>query len=192
MSPDAHPLPARSRSEADRGDLSCASWYLVDGQDRLLDLCGEWDQVASTSGASAAVLRAQALGQPLSRYITGDVTRMYMEALLQSCRLSGRERRLSYRCDTPAWRRTLEMHLQPLAQDLVRVDHRILSVQPAAARQFPRASPAAPARPFWRCSICLRVQDPDHGEWVDHPAPTAAPGGAVPHYTVCPRCAGQR
>ncbi|HMW23069.1 MAG TPA: hypothetical protein PKC59_06505 [Burkholderiaceae bacterium] len=164
-----------------------ASWYLIDAQDRIVDLCPEWDQVALLGGARSGSLRDGVIGRPLSRFIADDMTRMYMEALLQSCRLSHRPRNLPYRCDTPDLLREMEMHLQPLPNDQVRVEHRLLKSSPRSSRYAAQPMTFGSDRRLWRCSMCLRLGErTPQGRWSE--ASAAIDPKVQVLYTLCPSC----
>lgn len=163
-----------------------ASWYLLDAQDRLIDVSAEWDRAALAGQARNNVLRSAVIGQPLASFINGDIPRMMLDAALQATRLTGRTRCLPYRCDTPDRVRHMEMTLQPLEQGCVRVGHRLLSALPRqGALSFSAA--AADWKPsLWRCSLCLRLRPAGTLDWLlseDQPA-----GQHRVHYTVCPDC----
>lgn len=175
------------QDDASQAGLANASWYLLDAQDRLVDVCPEWDAVALAGAAQPGSLRIDVIGQPLRQFIAGDVTRMYMEAVLQSCRLTGQARSLPYRCDTPDLQREMEMRLEPLAQDALRVEHRLLRSSPRPSRFTAQPLPFGATPRLWRCSICLRLgkQTPD-GRWSDVAQPDAPEAKVV--YTLCPHC----
>jgi hypothetical protein len=137
-------------------------------------------------GGSAGALQAGVIGRPLHQFISGDPTRMYMDAVLQAVRLMGQPRRLRYRCDTPTVRRTLEMTLVPLDGGGVRIAHGLIEQQPRLRPLVcvPDERPAATGG-LWRCSLCLRLQRA--GQPWRAPEPVASPRLAV-RYTVCPRC----
>lgn len=163
-----------------------ASWYLLDGQDCLVDVCPEWDRVALAGQARNHVLRSAVIGRPLASFITGDISRMMLDAALQATRLTGRTRCLPYRCDTPDRVRYMEMALQPQPQGFVRVEHRVLSAMP---RQGVLAFSAAAVdwKPsLWRCSLCLRLRPAGTTTWL--PSEEQPAGQHRVHYTVCPEC----
>jgi hypothetical protein len=178
---------ASHQDDDSQAGLANASWYLLDAQDRLVDVCPEWDAVALAGAAQPGSLRVGVIGQPLRRFIAGDVTRMYMEAVLQSCRLTGQARSLPYRCDTPDLQREMEMRLEPLAQDALRVEHRLLSARPRARRLVVQTVPAGSARHVWRCSLCLRLSERAlESPWLEDLPSPQQPTRVM--YTICPDC----
>lgn len=136
-------------------DDAADRWYRVDMAGTIIDVDPNWDRFAAANGGERAA-RAQVLGRPLKNFLTGDVTRMYLDAALDAARMTGQPRVLAYRCDSPSQRRWLEMTLEPLAGGDVRVAHRLVRTEP---RNDPtRYHYDTPARTTWyRCSQCLRL-----------------------------------
>lgn len=168
-------------------DSRIVSWYTVDGDNRISAVCPEWDEMAEGQGSKLTSVHV--LGMPLSRFISGDVTLMYTETLLQSVRLTHNQRTLQYRCDTPWTERQLGMVLRPGPSGQVRIDHTLLSVRPRskalhfhAWHQIGAGVEHIPQR----CSVCLWVQQAPHLPWR---APDQLQlGSMVVRYTVCSRC----
>jgi len=168
--------------------VDIATWYEIDAAGCVMAVCPEWDAVARQGGGAAGALQAGVIGRPLHQFISGDATRMYMDAALQAVRLLGQPRRLRYRCDTPTVRRSLEMTLVPLGGGGVRIQHGLIEQQPRLRPLvcLPDERPAGEgAGGVWRCSLCLRLQ-PAGQPW-QAPEQVASPRLVV-RYTVCPRC----
>lgn len=188
-----HPNAESDDSDDPDHDLSepaASPWYTVDGQDRLCELSGDWDAWLAEGGGAPSCRRAHILGRPLRDFITGDSTRMYLDAALEATRLTGRPRRLPYRCDTPTLARRMQMCLQPLSDGRVRVTHHLLAQQPLPRPLAFHAAAPAPAATRWRCSLCLRLRTPE-GHWLD-PVLASPPDGSplAVRYTLCPDCGG--
>lgn len=166
-----------------------ASWYLLDALDRVIDVCPEWDRVALAGQARNGVLRGAVIGRPLASFITGDIPRMMLDAALQATRLTGRTRRLPYRCDAPEQVRRLEMALVPLSEGRLRVEHRLLSVSPRHGPLLFSAAAAEWKPSLWRCSLCLRLRPAGTTDWI--PSEDQPAGQHRVHYTVCPECSRQ-
>jgi hypothetical protein len=154
-------------------------YYVVDRHGTILSVSADWDATARANGGAAATAD-RVVGTPVCRHIAGDAARMYLEAAIQAVRVSGRPRRLGYRCDSPTERRFMEMCLTPEPDGAVRVSHRQLRGEPRPPQP---AALAALRRPLV-CTICLRQTLA--GDWQDAAeAPVAAPGQL---YSVCPDC----
>lgn len=168
-----------------------ASWYLLDAQDRIIDVSPDWDAAAESGHGTASAFRIGIIGQPLTRFLAGDTTRMFIDSALQAVRLTGRPRALNYRCDTPVQVRQMQMRLVPGSQAEVRVEHVLLQSRPRPAPlrfvTAPATVPAVAGAPPWlRCSICLWVCTPK-GYW-EPPEHLQAARPLQVDYTVCPRC----
>lgn len=166
-----------------------AEWYELDAEGRVTAVCPAWDAVASRAGAHAGTLQGSVIGQPLMRFISGDATRMYMDAALQAVRVTGQPRTLRYRCDTPVVRRSMEMTLRPRAGGAVRIEHRLIDQQ-TRVRGLTCCTDDAPGTratgaEIMRCSVCLRLQRASL-PW-EEPEQVASPWLVV-RYTVCARC----
>jgi hypothetical protein len=184
-----------SGTAADQADpcaspVPMASWYLIDGQDRIIDVSPDWDAAAEAGQGAVSSFRTGIIGQPLARFLAGDTTRMFIDAALQAARLTGKPRTLNYRCDTPLLARQMQMRLVPGPQAEVRVEHVLLQSRPRTAPLRFVSAAAAPrppgVSPWLRCSVCLWVCTPQ-GYW-EPPEHLQAARPLVVDYTVCPRC----
>ncbi|MFM2347269.1 MAG: hypothetical protein RL654_2022 [Pseudomonadota bacterium] len=167
-----------------------ASWYLLDGGDLILDVSPDWDAAALAAHGGHNALRAGVIGRPLGRFLHGDSTRLFIESALQATRLTQQPRTLAYRCDSPTLIRHMQMRLLPLPGHQLRVEHRVLQLQPRReplrfeARQTPPTLQGG--APWLRCSICLWVCTPQ-GYW-EPPEHVHAARPLQVDYVVCPRC----
>ncbi|MFG6465536.1 hypothetical protein [Roseateles sp. BYS87W] len=170
-------------------DATADRWYRVDADDRIVEVDPDWDQFAEANGGHTAT-SAHVLGQPLSDFLSGDVTRMFLAAALEATRLTGLPRTLAYRCDAPGMRRSLEMTVQPLPEGEVLVQHRLLSATPkASATTFRYGQP--PRAAWYRCSQCLRLRAANAATAWQPPEQLDLPPAArsvVVADTVCADC----
>lgn len=171
--------------------VALASWYLLDRDNRVIDVSPDWDAAAQAGQGGGNAFRHGVIGRPLGRFLAGDTTRMFIESALQAVRLTQQPRLLNYRCDAPALSRQLQMRLQPLPDGWVRVEHMLVQARPrATALRFETRSAVllpSPGMPPWlRCSICLWVCTPQ-GYW-EPPEHVHAARLLQVDYVVCPRC----
>ncbi len=162
--------------------------YVLDAEDHIIDVCSNWDAFAQANGAQG-LTHGRVLGRRLQEFVTGPDTRMFVELMLKSARLSQEPVIRPYRCDSPELRRQMEMTMTSLGGGVLRLDHRLLST---AANKVPvrvagqtRLAP----RLVKRCSMCNRLRA-DDGQWVegdDHPASLLPPAVAV-FYGICGSC----
>jgi hypothetical protein len=163
--------------------VSADRWYRVDAGGTIVDVDPDWDRFALANGGERAT-RHCVLGRPLSDFLTGDITRMYLDAALDAARMTGQPRVLAYRCDSPWQRRWLEMTLQPLPGGDVQVGHRLMRTEPRNSATRVRYVP--PARTSWyRCSQCLRLLA---GAKPTPDDDTASHDQLAVADTVCDRC----
>lgn len=164
--------------------------YRLDTRDRIIEVSGEWDRFACDNGAEELAMDS-VIGMPLRSFISGDVTRMFIDTMHARVRMSGRPMTVPYRCDSPGVKRFMEMSLAAIGNDLIS-EHRLLSehVMPRALI-FRSASDGRPQAWTRRCSMCNRLSMPD-GRLVEpdeFAEAGAADGQAIGViYFVCPEC----
>ncbi|SDE43500.1 hypothetical protein [Desulfuromonas thiophila] len=163
---------------------------VIDVLDRIETIGGSWQEAAAAGGAETALRPDSLIGQPLTRFISGDATRMYHEALLKLCRLTDTPLQRDYRCDTPECERHMRMWLRRLDRRRVEMRHRLLELRPLPhPLRLQTTAAAATAKPFVRCSVCNRLRPPGSNQWLE-PAdvvpPAAAPLQVI--HSVCPDC----
>ena len=167
-------------------------WYEVDASNRLIDVDPFWDVFALANGAQGNVTRDKIIGQPLMDFVTGDMTRMYVDVALKSARLKQMPRVLSYRCDAPGLKRWLEMTVEPLSGGRVRISHRLVSSSPTKIRSEFRYSPKFVQ--WLRCSQCLKlalIDTPDVWHLPESIDLFQSGGVVMVSDSVCPACQAQ-
>jgi hypothetical protein len=158
--------------------------YTLDKQDRISALNGGWDEFANKNGGKN--LSSQDIcGRKIWDFVTGDATRMWLEALFQLTRLRGTSIERPYRCDSPNLKRFMRMRIDEQGGNL-RVEHEILSTEQRVAPVHIRYGAHVKKRNRHLCSICGRLND---GYWQE-PCPEHAevPEGILVIYTVCEDC----
>lgn len=175
-------------------------WYEVDARNQIVALSDSWN--ASVLSQQFPELLADCLlGKPLHRFITGDVTRMYTEAIFTSVRVKRSMLEKPYRCDTPELKRDMLMRVIPLLNNGLRVEHQLVKEEHWRSRLlFSTQSsklpvPQAVKKFIKRCSVCNNLRDGQ--EWVTadvfaqrHPQSVSKDEDqALPvFYGVCPLC----
>jgi hypothetical protein len=162
--------------------------YELDSKNVITAVNPAWEAFA-LANAGRQLLAEQVVGRRLFDYITGDPTRMYLEALLQTVRRAAAPLVRPYRCDSPGLRRFMEMEIRPLAGGGLELSHRLLRTQLIERPVSFTTTAAAGGQLLKRCSVCGRLAQP--GGWRE-PSDVAAAGGELPViYTVCPDCKTQ-
>ncbi|MCK6404491.1 MAG: hypothetical protein L6Q60_00595 [Rhodocyclaceae bacterium] len=161
--------------------------YRLDARDRIVEVGGDWDRFAIDNGAEELVSGA-ILGMPLRTFIAGDVTRMFVDALLARVRLTGRPAVIPYRCDSPGVKRFMEMSLESIGAELIS-EHRCLSEQ-VMFSPLAYAVVSEPASGGWvrRCSMCNRLTDRSGRSYESDEYPHEAGDTVRVIYHVCPDC----
>ncbi len=161
-------------------------YYVLDPDDRILWIGGEWDEFALANGGSGAGSN-RVLATPLARHVTGETTRAALARMIAAVRDAGAPLRIDYRCDSPRLLRRVQLTIQPMKDDRVLMVHDLRDARAFEVALPPwHADETAAAR---KCSFCGAVHLPDAG-WnfaedlgADHPAGVA--------YVICPGCAAQ-
>ena len=161
-------------------------YYVLDPQDRILWIGGEWDEFALANGGSGACANF-VLATPLSRHVAGETTRAALARMIGAVRAAGAPLRIDYRCDSPRLARRVRFTIQPMKEARVLMVHDLRDAC-AFEEALPhwRTEASAAAR---KCSFCGAVQQPGRG-WSFAEDLGAAHPAAV-DYDVCPGCTAQ-
>lgn len=165
--------------------------YWLDPADRIVNVNLSWDLFARANGGNHQLLSSEIQGRSVFTFITGDQTRMYLEALLQHARFLNRSISRNYRCDSPTLKRFMSMSITPVTASLVQLDHTLLKCEPFEQPIMYRHEPDPQAQALPRCSVCTRLMI--KGVWL---SPEDAeilglltPGKPLPvTYRICPSC----
>lgn len=157
----------------------------IDRFDRIVELAGRdlTDFVETRAGAENDVI-----GTSIYDHVSGHFTRRFLRSFIEHARKSGEQPRRLYRCDSPHYRRLMEMRAIPEEDGAVCLEHRLIE---ESRFDFPIDVRAAPKRGlayYLRCSNCCRLRPIRHGEWRE-PEYYAQPDRIhqVVH-TICPSC----
>lgn len=152
-SKDHIPVMGNSFSQSSSGKTLIVR-YRLDEQDRIVDVGGSWDDFAICNGAEELVQGA-VLGLPLRSFVSGDVTRMFIDTMLLKARVRREPFTVPYRCDSPDCKRFFEMTLTPDGKQ-IDFSHRLLREESLPMpRYFAVASLLDTTAPLLhRCSMC--------------------------------------
>lgn len=159
------------------------NFYRVDRDGFIVEAGGDWDAFALENDAVTSRVH-EVVGTKLSRHISGDVTKMFMDTALMRARISGRPIGYDYRCDSPRARRYMRMELQTGPDELVTVTHHQVKVEPSDITVKIETRQGA-EKLVMRCSVCnhLKVD----GRWIDPFEAQHDQSWSVAH-TVCEGC----
>ncbi|MEQ8848990.1 hypothetical protein [Botrimarina sp.] len=166
--------------------------YVIDSDDRLIDVGEAWSQFAADNEGSDRLQPDSVVGESLWHFIRGESLTELYKLVLRRVRESGQPLEFPYRCDSPGFRRRMRMRVEPIGNGRVGFRSETLSVTPREGALAAHACDSG-ATALKRCSICnlFRVNS---GEWTD--ALAAVTDGAVLDresrvqivWTVCERC----
>lgn len=81
--------------------------YQVNDRDEIVFVNESWSEFAKANGGEG-LIALRVLGQPLWSFITDATTRQLYDDVLKRVR-TGLQVQFQFRCDSPSWRRLLEM-----------------------------------------------------------------------------------
>jgi hypothetical protein len=167
--------------------VNTACW--LDREDRIVRVSGSWDTFALENEGEKAVSE-RVTGRKLFEFITGDISRMWMSAIIGLVRVSGGELERPYRCDTPYVRRYMRMRVFSEISGELCLEHILLKKEKRSKPVFFVPAVSIPKNPLERrCSTCGRIFH--DGEWIEADSIPGLPsdGGEIPVvYTICEEC----
>ena len=140
--------------------------YLIDSQDRFVEVDENWLRFAQENGARHLARREAVLGRPLWDFIVGQETRHIYELMLAKVRMLQVTLQVPFRCDSPGCRRFMEMQISPEAQGGVRFTTWIVRLEHRAPVGLLEASEDRSSEFITICSWCKKVQIAP-GTWAE-------------------------
>lgn len=138
--------------------MDSAISYFLDANNCITRVSGLWDEFAVANEGDGACASA-IVGRPLDAFISGDVSKMFINTMLMSARTQGKTIYRTYRCDSGRMKRFMEMAIIPQDDNGLEVRHRLLHIEPLRPYQFVPAQRNVPAGAvrIKRCSVCNKV-----------------------------------
>jgi hypothetical protein len=138
--------------------------YLVDAEDRIVSVDGEWSRFAAENDG-AELQPDKVVGRPLWDFIADEATQELYQHVLERVR-SGQPTELILRCDAPDRRRLIEMRVTlqregTVAFNVHQLCERSRQWQPLLAKSTPRTT-----KRVLTCSWCNRVHAGTE-EWLE-------------------------
>ena len=159
--------------------------YVLDHQDRIISVSGAWDKFADENNGTNLSSK-DVCGRPLWDFVTGDATRMWLEAIFQYARLLGTSVVRPYRCDSPDLKRFMRMRIDFEQGGILTVEHEIMATEPRSAPVLIQYGANTLRKTRQRCSICGRVNSGGWQEPLEEHADES--DGIIVIYTVCEDC----
>ena len=141
--------------------------YQIDADDRLIVFNSQWNRFA-TDNDSPYLTQEHITNQSLWDFIHDAETRHLHQALLKKVRQKGFRLTLTFRCDSPALRRFMEMNISPLGNDNVKYRCRCLWIEQRVAVPLLCANAAHSDNPrlLRMCSWCKKI-DVGNNTWLE-------------------------
>ena len=86
--------------------------YCIDQNDHLVEINDHWDVFANENNCHS-LGKNSVYGLPIWNFITGDETRHIHRVLLKRAKSKGAIKDLPFRCDSPEYRRFMELSITP-------------------------------------------------------------------------------
>lgn len=141
--------------------------YWLDRDDRIIQVNANWDNFAETNEGHT-VVSSEVLGRGIWEFVTGDITRMWVESLLQMGRVCGDAITRPYRCDSPDIKRFMNMTLVPEGSGVLRLEHRVIRTEKREKKVYFNAEQTHTTDSkglVERCSVCGCVKQDE--QWKE-------------------------
>ncbi|MDX1656747.1 MAG: hypothetical protein R3310_16175 [Candidatus Competibacteraceae bacterium] len=165
--------------------------YCIDDEDQIAFVNQAWLEFARENAASSLVAEA-VLGRRLWHFIADPQVVHLYRGMLERVRGQGGELQLPFRCDSPHWRRFMQLHIHRQGQ-WVCFESRILRQEHRAPVALLEADKAREREWLRICSWCKKVQVEGRG-WMEVERAVAAlklfDSATLPQLThgMCPLC----
>ncbi|MBF0217981.1 MAG: hypothetical protein HQL49_00415 [Gammaproteobacteria bacterium] len=166
--------------------------FNLNEQNIIVSVGGEWDQFALANNAPELV-GEQVIGLSVLDFVSGNVTRQFLQSLLQLVRSGSRPIELEYRCDSPLEKRFMKMHVSLTLSGQVRFINSTLRIEHRDQACHISKSVQRGKNTNIRCSICNLIKS-SH-DWLEPEKISAfntqAHTGLQVVYGICDSCAQQ-
>jgi len=165
----------------------------IDKKNVITDVGGAWIQSATTAHSLNALQPKKIIGKPIEKFLGGDVTQMYYDALFKICRLKTETITRQYRCDSPSHQRFMQVTLSPRDDNSIDMLHETLKEIPfknsVTITDIDCQTNHTIKKYIKRCSICNRLLNPATNKWeFPEEINQDAPVDVFVMHTVCPEC----
>lgn len=140
--------------------------HTVDASGNISGVNDEWVDFAAENGAPELTKEAVA-GRPIWDFMEGKETRHISRLILDKVRKTGRTITLPYRCDSPDFKRYLEMEISRGEDEQVVFRSRVLRLEKREHAGLLDAQAVRSEKMLTICSWCRRVRTPEGWAEVD-------------------------
>lgn len=138
--------------------------YTLDASDLISTVSAEWVSFARENEAPG-LTPDQVVGHPLREFISDEETRLLYQVLMNKVRKTREPLSVKFRCDSPTLRRFMELLIEPMEKEGLRLTGHLLASEPRDAAILLDCGVPRDQEFLLSCSWCKRVQV--GGEWVE-------------------------
>ncbi|WP_262964042.1 hypothetical protein [Methylobacter psychrophilus] len=131
--------------------------FRLNERDEIIAVGSEWDHFAFENHAPE-LIGSKVIGRPLLDFISGNVTRQFVQALLQLVRSGTQSIELEYRCDSPTERRYMQMRVSLEESGLVHFMNTFLRTESRKNKILISTATQRGKNTTVRCSMCNLVK----------------------------------
>ena len=137
--------------------------YSIDREDHLISFSSSWTDFALSNDApELAAEKVQ--GRSLWEFVADSTTELLYRRLITNVRAGG-VANFGLRCDSPGWRRSLEMTMSPAAGEVV-FDVRVLKIEPRERQELFDRNAVHSDEFVTVCGWCNKIEAPE-GSWAE-------------------------
>lgn len=152
-------------TQASDNELGRVVSYVVDQDDRLVNVGNGWTTFASENEGADDLHPDSVIGQSLWEYIRSDALQQLYRSVMHRVRNTQQRIEYPYRCDSPRFIRRMHMEVTPLDSNHIGFRSETVAVTPRNLPQVVQSfAPATSA--LKRCSIC-NLFELRTGEWTE-------------------------
>lgn len=138
--------------------------FSLNDQNEIVAVGKEWDQFALKNNAPELV-GGKVIGRHVLDFVSGNVTRQFLLAILELVRSGSQPIELDYRCDSPYERRFMKMSVSLMKSGQVCFINSTLRVETRTQECFISKAVQRSKNTSIRCSMCNLVQYSQ--DWVE-------------------------
>jgi hypothetical protein len=165
--------------------------YRVGEDNRITYVSSDWNSFARRNGAPDLLAEA-VVGQPLNRFVAGPETRHLYEIILARVRRTRHGILVKFRCDTPSYRRFMELQVSPWTDGQLQFESRLVRGEDREPVPLMGSSVSRSDEFLTICSWCKRISVSSAWVEVEDAVEQLAlfHSDRLPNLThgVCPEC----
>ncbi len=163
--------------------------FILNNHDEIIAVGGAWDDFALANDAPE-LIGEKVIGRPLLEFISGNVTRQFVLAILHTVRSSAQAVELDYRCDSPKERRFMRMQVSLEPSGDIHFLNTPLRTEPRQHKVFISRAAQRSKTTSTRCSMCNLIKSLN--DWVETDSSSQpAASELLVIYGICASCSAK-